>query len=260
MLRALARAREREAPEDLQAARSRRHRGLPRPRASCPRRWCNYLALLGWSPGDGREFFTLDELVAEFDLADVNHSPAFFDEQKLLHFNGVYLRALPVEEFIERCRRWASEDAAVEVVADFVSAEFARLAPLVQERAATLAEAAALVEFLFAPELVVEDESFDKAIARDPDAGSILAEARQRLEKSDFQAAVLKAEILELAERHGRKLGKAQAPIRAAALGRTVGLPLFESLEVLGRDRTLERLDAAIGRLNGSRGSDQGAG
>ena len=120
-------------------------------------------------------------------------------------------------------------------------------ASVVQERAATLAEAAALVEFLFAPELVVEDDSFDKAIARDPDAGSILAEARQRLEKSDFQAAALKAEILELAERRGRKLGKAQAPIRVAALGRTVGLPLFESLEVLGRDRTLERLDAAIG-------------
>lgn len=224
-----------------------------------PEAMVNYLALLGWSPGDGREFFTRDELVAEFDLADVNHSPAFFDEQKLLHFNGVYLRALPVEEFIERCRRWASEDAAVEVVADFESAEFAKLASVVQERAATLAEAAALVEFLFAPELVVEDDSFDKAIARDPDAGSILAEARQRLEKSDFQAAALKAEILELAERRGRKLGKAQAPIRVAALGRTVGLPLFESLEVLGRDRTLGRLDAAIGRLNGSRSSEHGA-
>ena len=58
-----------------------------------PEAMVNYLALLGWSPGDGREFFTLDELVAEFDLSHVNHSPAFFDEQKLLHFNGVYLRA-----------------------------------------------------------------------------------------------------------------------------------------------------------------------
>jgi glutamyl-tRNA synthetase len=219
-----------------------------------PEAMVNYLALLGWSPGDGREFFTRDELVAEFDLGGVNHSPAFFDEQKLLHFNGVYLRALPVGEFTERCRRWASEDAPLKVVADFESAEFASLAPLVQERAATLAEAADLVEFLFAPEFVVEDESFEKAIARDPDALSILAEARERLVRAEFEATPLKAEILELAEGRGRKLGKAQAPIRVAVLGRTVGLPLFESLEVLGRDRTLGRLAAAISRLDGSGG------
>jgi glutamyl-tRNA synthetase len=164
------------------------------------------------------------------------------------------LRALPVGEFTERCRRWASEDAAPKVVADFESAEFARLAPLVQERAATLAEAAVLVEFLFAREFVVEEESFEKAIARDPDALSILAEARERLVRAEFEATPLKAEILELAEGRGRKLGKAQAPIRVAVLGRTVGLPLFESLEVLGRDRTLGRLAAAISRLDGSGG------
>ncbi len=67
-----------------------------------PEAMVNYLALLGWSPGDGREFFTLTELVSEFDLANVNHSPAFFDQQKLLHFNGVYLRALPLDEFVDR--------------------------------------------------------------------------------------------------------------------------------------------------------------
>jgi glutamyl-tRNA synthetase len=217
-----------------------------------PEAMVNYLALLGWSPGDGREFFTLDELVAEFDLSHVNHSPAFFDEQKLLHFNGVYLRALPVEEFTERCRRWASEDAPVKVEAEFASAEFAKLAPLVQERATTLAEAERFVEFYFAPEFVVEPESFEKAIARDPEARSILAEARERLESTEFAAASLKTEIQQLGEEHGRKLGKVQAPIRVATLGRTVGLPLFESLEILGRARTLERLDAAIRRLDRS--------
>ena len=78
-----------------------------------PEAMVNYLALLGWSPGDGREFFTLNELVSEFDLANVNHSPAFFDQQKLLHFNGVYIRALPIEEFVARCVRWAAEDATL---------------------------------------------------------------------------------------------------------------------------------------------------
>jgi glutamyl-tRNA synthetase len=210
-----------------------------------PEAMVNYLALLGWSPGDGREFFSLEELVAEFDLSNVNHSPAFFDEQKLLHFNGVYLRALTVGDFIERCCRWATEDAPTKVVADFASARFARLAPLVQERAATLSEAADLVEFLFTPDFAVEDESFVKAIERDPDAHSILVEVRERLQSCAFEAPLLKAEILQLADDRGRKLGKVQAPIRTAALGRTVGLPLFESLEVLGRARTLERGDRA---------------
>ena len=204
-------------------------------RAFLPEAMVNYLALLGWSPGDGREFFTLEDLVTEFDLSNVNHSPAFFDEVKLLHFNGVYLRELDVESFIARCRRWAEEDAPTQVVIDFASTEFARLAPLVQERAATLSEAASLVEFLFVPDFAIEHESFEKAISRDPDAGRILAEARERLENCAFEASSLKVEITELGEAMGRKLGKVQAPIRAAVLGRGVGLPLFESLEVLGR-------------------------
>jgi glutamyl-tRNA synthetase len=213
----------------------------------------NYLALLGWSPGDGREMFTREELVEEFDFAKVNHSPAFFDEQKLLYFNGVYLRNLEVGEFIERCRTWASQDSTPEVVAGFESPEFARLAPLVQERASTLSEAASFVEFLFGDHFVVEDESFAKAIEKDPDAGLILSEARSRLESCTFDAASLRVEIEQLAEAHGRKLGKTQAPVRVAALGRRVGLPLFESLEVLGRASTLERIDAAIARLQGAK-------
>jgi len=214
-----------------------------------PEAMVNYLALLGWSPGDGREFLSRAELIEEFDLAKVNHSPAFFDEQKLLHFNGVYIRELAVADFIERCRRWASDDATVKVAADFESGEFRKLAPLVQERSATLSEAASLVEFLFTPEFAVEEQSFEKAISRDAEAGSILAEARDRFEACAFEAASLRAEIEQIAEKRGRKLAKVQAPIRVAVLGRSVGLPLFESLEVLGRTRTLERLDAATGRL-----------
>jgi glutamyl-tRNA synthetase len=99
----------------------------------------------------------------------------------------------------------------------------------------------------------VEDESFAKAIEKDPDAGLILSEARSRLESCTFDAASLRVEIEQLAEAHGRKLGKTQAPVRVAALGRRVGLPLFESLEVLGRASTLERIDAAIARLQGAK-------
>lgn len=80
----------------------------------------------------------------------------------------------------------------------------------------------------------------------DNEAGAILAEGRRRLESCTFVAESLRQEISELGEEKGRKLGKVQAPIRVATLGRSVGLPLFESLEVLGRERTMQRLDAAI--------------
>jgi glutamyl-tRNA synthetase len=106
-----------------------------------------------------------------------------------------------------------------------------------------------LVEFLFTAEFEIEDSSFEKAIAKDPQAASILNEARRRLVDCDFDAESLRAQITELGESLERKLGKVQAPIRVAVLGRSVGLPLFESLEVLGRERTLERIDSALVRL-----------
>ena len=116
-----------------------------------------------------------------------------------------------------------------------------------------MSEAASLVEFLFAPKFAIDDESFEKAISRDPDVAPILEEARERLESCAFEAAPRKAEIAELGERRGRKLGKVQAPMRVAVLGRGIGLPLFESLEVLGVPGHPQRLDAAIERLAASR-------
>ena len=87
---------------------------------------------------------------------------------------------------------------------------------------------------------------------KDEEAGAILAEARRRLASCSFVAESLRQEISELGDEKGRKLGKVQAPIRVATLGRSVGLPLFESLEVLGRERTIQRLDSAIERLSAS--------
>ncbi len=105
-----------------------------------PEAMTNYLALLGWSPRDGREFFTRDEMIEEFALEDVNHSPAFFDTQKLLHMNGTYIRALATPEFTERCRMWAHETSSPLGTSVFDTAEWAALAPLVQERVGVLSE------------------------------------------------------------------------------------------------------------------------
>jgi glutamyl-tRNA synthetase len=210
----------------------------------------NYLALLGWSFDDGREFFTRDDLVKAFCLEDVNHSPAFFDIQKLLHFNGVYIRELSDDEFTERCRTWASETGNALGTALYDADAWRALAPLVKERVAVLSEVPWNVEWLFAAEFAVDEASFNKAVAGDSMAGSILRDVRQAYEALEsWDAASLKEILTSVAEAHGRKLGKAQAPVRVATLGRSVGLPLFESLHVLGRAETLHRLDLTLHRL-----------
>ncbi|MGH9298679.1 MAG: glutamate--tRNA ligase [Acidimicrobiales bacterium] len=218
-----------------------------------PEAMCNYLALLGWSCPSGEELFSKEDLVRDFRLEDVNHSPAFFDEQKLSHLNGVYIRSLSVEEFTGRVRAWAAATGDELGTTQYGSESWQVLAPLVQERVATLGEVPAYVAFLYSENFAVEGESFEKAVTKDELAPQILAEVEERLSAlslSQWNAAVLKDHLLQVGEAHGRKLGKAQAPVRVATLGRTVGLPLFESLEVLGKEATLERLRAALSRLS----------
>ena len=212
----------------------------------------NYLALLGWSFEDGRDFFTRSELIEAFRLDDVIHSPAFFDVKKLLHFNGVYLRQLTDAEFTERCRTWATETGSPLGTALFDTEEWSVLVPLVKERVGLLSEVPFNVEWLFAKEFAIDEASWAKAAVGDEAAVSILGAVRGGFEKvpaGGWEAPALKDVLTDVAEAHGRKLGKAQAPVRVATLGRSVGLPLFESLQVLGRDETLRRLTDGIERL-----------
>jgi glutamyl-tRNA synthetase len=209
----------------------------------------NYLALLGWTPADGREVFTMDELVAEFSLEDVNHSPAFFDERRLTHFNGLYIRALAVDDFTDRVRAWATATGQALGAGIYEGEMWGALAPLVQERVATLAEVPAYVEFCVVEPLAIDEPSWEKALVRDELGSVILGDVTDRYRAlGEWTAAALKLALEDVAAAHERKLGKAQAPVRVATLGRSVGLPLFESLEVLGRARSLERLDEAIRR------------
>ncbi|MDS1270110.1 glutamate--tRNA ligase [Lipingzhangella sp. LS1_29] len=214
-----------------------------------PEAMVNYLMLLGWSPGDDREIMPLAEMVPLFDLGDVNPSPAFFDEKKLRAFNGEYIRALGEDEFVARCQPFLHGDDVPWPAENFDARLFAAIAPLAQTRVAVLSEIVANVDFLFLDEPVFDEKSWDKAMK--PGAAEVLAGARERFaeESLSWDAATLKATLEEIGQQHGLKLGKAQAPVRVAVTGRTVGLPLFESLELLGRERTLERIDAARTRL-----------
>jgi glutamyl-tRNA synthetase len=217
-----------------------------------PDAFVNYLGLLGWSPpNDESEIFTRDQMVVWFDLSEVNHSPAFFDVAKLTHMNGEYIRALPLDDFVEACRPWTEGDRAPWPAGAFDEATFRAMAPVVQERVAVLGDVPAMVDFLFLDAPDIDPDSWAKAMVGDEAAPTILAAATAAYEglRADWTPDALHAATLEVAESVGRKLGKAQAPIRVAVTGRRVGPPLFEALEVLGPDRTLARLAAAADRL-----------
>jgi glutamyl-tRNA synthetase len=212
----------------------------------------NYLMLLGWAPSGDREIVPWSVIEKEFRLEDVNPSPAFFDEKKLRAFNGEYIRALSVEEFIAACQPWLT---GTETIApppwrpeDFDPAAFAAVAPLAQTRIAVLSEIVPNVDFLFLESPIIDEASWAKTMKEG--AADLLDAAITAFESlSTWEAQQLKSCLEQVGMERGLKLGKAQAPVRVAVTGRTVGLPLFESLEVLGRERTLARLRAARIRL-----------
>jgi glutamyl-tRNA synthetase len=212
----------------------------------------NYLMLLGWAPSGDREIVPWSVIEEEFRLEEVNPSPAFFDEKKLRAFNGEYIRALSVEAFIDACQPWLTGTGTIPAPpwnpADFDPKAFAAVAPLAQTRIAVLSEIVSNVDFLFLDQPSVDQAAWDKAMKEG--AGELLAAATAAFEAVPrWDADTLKATLEEVGAARGLKLGKAQAPVRVAVTGRSVGLPLFESLEVLGRERTLDRLAAAMVRL-----------
>ncbi|MFI6522152.1 glutamate--tRNA ligase [Spirillospora sp. NPDC050679] len=202
----------------------------------------NYLMLLGWAPSDDREILPWDVMVSEFRIEDVNTSPAFFDVKKLRALNGDYIRMLPVEKFVAECLPFL-EGAPFEVD----MAVFNELAPLAQTRVALLSEIVPMVDFAFLAEPDFDEQSWAKAM-KEP-AADILAAAEEAYRDAPWNAEELKTRLEAVGAERGLKLGKTQAPVRVAVTGRTVGLPLFESLEILGRERTLARLAAARAKL-----------
>ncbi len=215
-----------------------------RERGYLPEAMRNYLALLGWSPANDREILPIDDIVAEFEIADVKPSPAFFDVKKLDAVNASYIRALPVATFVRESLPWLETDSPWPPER-FDLAAFEAVAPLIQERVRTLAEVPGVVDFLFLEEPVIDEAAWDKAITRSPTAPAVLDDAIAVYHDVHWDTEALHRVTTELAERHGLKLAKAQAPIRVAVTGRSVGPPLFESLHVLGRERTLARLRRA---------------
>ena len=215
-----------------------------------PEALCNYLALLGWSPGDNRESFTLDEMAAEFDLARVNKNPAQFDVRKLEAINGDKIRALDPADFVQRiipflhrARLVGDPPSAAE------AAVIAAAAPLIQGRISKLTEAPAMLGFLLVDETAFAVDPEDGARSLGPDAAPVLKAAHDALAGLGSWTYEEIRNVLEAALVEGLGLKPRAAfagALRVAITGRRVGPPLFESIELLGRERTLARLARAL--------------
>lgn len=216
---------------------------LYRERGFLPEGLLNYLALLGWSIADDRDVFSTAELVEAFDVTKVNANMARFDIKKAEAINAVHLRALPPAEFVERVLPYLRGILPAEPDASDI-ATLTVMGPLVQERISVLSEAEGMLGFLFTDEdsFAPEPESAAKALG--PDADPVLDAAIAALRAlPDWTTAAIEQALKEaLVDGLGLKPRKAFAPVRVAVTGRTVSPPLYESMEQLGRDRTLSRL------------------
>jgi glutamyl-tRNA synthetase len=208
----------------------------------------NYLALLGWAIGPDRDVFSLEEMVAAFDIGDVNPNPARFDLKKAEAINAAHMRLLSIDDLTERVLPYLKQAG---VVGDPINAADTRLLelamPLVAERINKLTEAAEMLGFLFASTVEYDDDA--RAILADESGRQVVSAAREALAglRQWSTAAIEEALRAALVEGLGLKPRHAFGPVRVAITGRKVSPPLFESMELLGREASLARLDAALG-------------
>ncbi|MDH3462977.1 MAG: glutamate--tRNA ligase [Acidimicrobiia bacterium] len=209
----------------------------------------NYLALLGWSVDGDTTIFSRDQAVAAFDLADVSRNPATFDPSKLEWMNGEYVRAMSSEEFLSAALPFV-EGALGRPLAHEERPVLAEIAPVVQERTKLLPEAGEQVRFLFTEIDSYDPASWEKVMTKDGVPG-ILDAAIERLADIDaWNAESIETDLRALLAEIEVGVGKGLQPMRVAVTGSSVSPPLFESMAVLGRDRTVERLQNARSLLS----------
>jgi glutamyl-tRNA synthetase len=208
----------------------------------------NYLALLGWSPGEDETIVPLAAMVDRFSLEAVSRNPAVFDTGKLEWMNGVYIRALDPGDFAARALPFV-EGTLGRSLTDAERAVFAGIAPLVQERAKRLDEVAAQVGFLFADEISYDQASWEKVMEKEGVADVLGAAADRLAAVEPWETGPIEEALRGLLADLDLSARKGLQPIRVAVTGSQVSPPLFESLEALGRERSLARLAASAGRL-----------
>ena len=213
-----------------------------------PEAFVNFIAFLGWSPATEEEIFSLDELAGRFELSKVHKGGAIFDRDRLDYLNGVYIRALTEEQLALRLRPWVPSAVADD--------DLLRMVPLAKERLVKLGDVVELLGFAWEPDQVVASWYSPELLAPKkggpPEAVLALEGARSVLsdvQDADFSADLLEQRFREAADAAGMKAGDFFSPLRVAVTGRTVSPPLFASLELLGRERSLARVDTALEKL-----------
>mgnify|MGYP001823111523 CR=1 FL=1 len=213
-----------------------------------PEAFVNYVALLGWNFGDDETVFTRDEMVERFDLSDIQKNPAVFDNEKLTWMNGVYIRELGIDEFI--ARTLPAVEADVGRALDGGELEIYRtIAPLIQERMKVLSEAPAQVRFLFIEDLEYDARSWEKVLTK-PDARAALETGLRNLsDLGEWTTETIERSLRAMLAELELNAGKGLQPVRVAVTGSSISPPLFESLEALGPERSLARLQEVLDRL-----------
>jgi glutamyl-tRNA synthetase len=206
-----------------------------------PEAMVNYLALLGWSYDDKTNIFSVDELVERFTLERVGRNPAAFDVDKLEWLNGHYIRASSAQELAARLQPFLEREG-LPAGTDEGREKLAAVTPLLTERMKRLTDAPPMVRFLFT-DAVEPDDKARKTLEGQSEYLQAVASVLDGLD--EWTAAAIEGALRELATQCDLKPKQAFQPIRAAVTGTLVSPPLFESLEILGRSATLERLNKA---------------
>jgi glutamyl-tRNA synthetase len=209
-----------------------------------PEALINYLALIGWSPGTEEEVFSMDDLIRVWKIEQVQSAGGKWDKERLDYFNGVWIRKLSVDELVRRLERFVSAEWDRQVLK--------RIVPHIQERMKTLKDAAEQIRFLFTDDIGYEVKLLIPKKSDRMSTAEALVRSQAVLEELEpFTAAVIKPALDGLAEQLGWVRKDLAGTIRMAITGRGVGPPLYESLEVLGKEKSLRRIEKARENLAG---------
>jgi len=210
-----------------------------------PETMVNFLALLGWNPGDQREVMTREELIESFDLSRLTKSNSLFDRQKLVAFNTEHLRMTPNETVLEHFKAYLAEaDSPLQQADDVLLLRVIELS----EGAQTLEHIERKSAFLLIDDEAIEfDAKAVKKVLLKGQALDVLQTVREKLVAMDaFTEETLETMLRGLAEERQVGLGKVAQPLRVALCGTTVSLPIFDSVNLLGKERTLRRIDRTL--------------
>jgi glutamyl-tRNA synthetase len=199
----------------------------------------NYLITLGWGPREGQEIAPIERFVEQFELSDINNSPAFFDVKKLQHFNAEYIRALPIEEFVSLTSQLRPGGVSEQL--------YQRMAPFVQQRLKVLSaeEIAPLLEWIVGPAPEPDEKDWKKVMGKEG-VVQILTMVADRLEGGAWTPEAIEGAVFGVGE---ELQAKTQLPVRMAVTGSRTGMPLFEPMAELDQGEAIRRLRAAVEKI-----------